>query len=168
MHDASGDSAFISIPCRKKFSAASRHYPDTFASKSRPSATAFATYASIVRVPFASAVHHLRVSHSDHPRKPLNHSAKTSRQRRHCETAHFALRFGPFHKLKRPISQCEMGRFATCFLLNQNTLIINVLHTRHYFFLMTLSTCEAKLLIPFTDGCPLFLSMSFRRITGTP
>ena len=118
--------------------------------------------------PFASAVHHLRVSHSNHPRKPLNPLTKTTRQRRHCKTAHFALRFGPFHKLKRPISHCEMGRFATCFLLNQNTLIINVLHARHYFFLMTLSTCEAKLLIPFTDGCPLFLSMSLRRITGTP
>ena len=29
-----------------------------------------------------------------------------------CETAHFALQNGPKRKLKRPISQCEMGRFA--------------------------------------------------------
>ena len=156
------------MPCRRKPTAASHKSSAHFAQKVRPSATAFASYASIVRVPFASAVHHLRVSHSNHPRKPLNPLTKTTRQRRHCKTAHFALRFGPFHKLKRPISHCEMGRFATCFLLNQNTLTINVLHARHYFFLMTLSTCEAKLLIPFTDGCPLFLSMSLRRITGTP
>ena len=32
---------------------------------------------------------------------------------RACDSAHFALRFGPFHVTKRPILQCEMGRFAT-------------------------------------------------------
>ena len=33
-----------------------------------------------------------------------------------CKTAHFALQNGPFYSLKRPISSCEMARFANRFL----------------------------------------------------
>ena len=110
----------------------------------------------------------IRIGSSPPPRQPFQPSAKTTQSTHENHPAKAALQNGPFRVAIRPISQAKTAHFALRNGPFCNVLIISVLHTRIYFFLMTLSTCEAKLLIPFTDGCPLFLSMSLRRITGTP
>ena len=148
------------MPCRRKPTAASHKSSAHFAQKVRPSATAFASYAATVRT--------IRLGSSPPPRQPFQPSAKTTQSTHENHPAKAALQNGPFRVAIRPISQAKTAHFALRNGPFCNVLIISVLHTRIYFFLMTLSTCEAKLLIPFTDGCPLFLSMSLRRITGTP